>query len=152
MQTPAGGHGGNAAGASAPGGPIPGAAGGIAGAAQQFPEGSAEAALLKFCAAMADSNLTEAGEYISPKAKGMLAQIRDGSITDEKIDTLKESFELTGLTLKPSRQTGAGKSITLGNGKSELLSFTLMKEDDAYLLREFKISKQPANAARLQGR
>lgn len=102
--------------------------------------------------AMADSNLTEAGEYISPKAKGILAQIKDGSITDEKVESLKDSFEPTGLTLKPSRQTGSGKSITLGNAKSELLSFTLMKEEDVYLLREFKVSKQPANAARLQGR
>lgn len=107
----------------------------------KFEQGSAEDALLKFCTAMADSNLTEAGQYVSPKAKGVLAQIRDGSITDEKLDTLKNSFSLQSLTLKPSRPvSGTGKTIVLAN-KSETLSFTLMKEDSVYLLREFKQSK-----------
>lgn len=119
-----------------------GPAGGPGGAAPQFPPGSAEAALLKFCTAMAESNLTEAGQYVSPKAKGVLAQIRDGSITDEKIESLKESFSLQGLTLKPIRPVaGVGKTISLGNAKLETLSFTLMKEDDGYMLREFKVSK-----------
>lgn len=156
---PAGAHAGNPndPAMANPGGPLAGAPGGIGGPqgaagpggaggpGTQFPAGTAEAALQKFCMAMADSNLTEAGEYISPKAKGLLAQIRDGSITDDKIDSLKESFAPQGLQLKPSRNLGTGKSITLSNAKNELLSFTLMKEDDAYLLREFKVSKQPAN-------
>lgn len=120
-----------------------GPAGGIGGgAAPQFAPGTAESALLKFCTAMAESNLTEAGQYVSPKAKGVLAQIRDGSITDEKIESLKESFSLQGLTLKPTRPiAGVGKNISLGNAKQETLSFTLMKEDDGYLLRDFKVSK-----------
>jgi hypothetical protein len=90
---------------------------------------------------MADSNLTEAAQYISPKAKGMLTQIRDGSLTDEKIESLKASFSLQGLQLKPTRSTGVGRTITLGNSKSETLTFTLVKEEDNYLLREFKVSK-----------
>lgn len=128
------------------GGPAPGPGGpggigapGGSGLNGQFPEGSAEAALAKFCAAMADSNLADAAQYISPKAKGMLAQIREGTLTDEKIETLKGSFQ--SLTPKPSRSMNAvGRSMSLTNGK-EALNFTLMKEDDVYLLREFKISK-----------
>ena len=90
-------------------------------------------------------SLTEAGEYISPKAKGLLAQIRDGSITDEKLDGLKSSFAPQDLQLRPSlRASGTGKSIKLGNSKNESLNFTLMKEEETYLLREFTISKAPA--------
>ena len=127
-------------GVSAPGGlgGAPGSGGGLGG--QSFQPGSAEAAVAKFCAAMADSNLTEAGQYISPKAKGLLAQIRDGNITDEKIESLKASFK--ELTPKPSRPLGGvGKTLSLGNSNRESLSFTLMKEDDSYLLRELKITK-----------
>lgn len=92
---------------------------------------------------MADSNLTEAAQYVSPKAKGILSQIRDGNLTTEKLDGLKDSFSLQGLTLKPSRPVGTGKTISLGNAKQETLSFTLMKEDDNYLLRDFKLTKSP---------
>jgi hypothetical protein len=144
---PGGGHGANPAAMAAPGGLNPGGLGipGGAAGASQFAPGSAEEALAKFCVAMADSNLTEAGEYISPKAKGLLAQIRDGSISEEKTDALKESFAPQGLTKVPSRITGTGKTINLSNAKNELLSFTLMKEDDAYLLREFKVGKMQTN-------
>lgn len=91
---------------------------------------------------MADSNLTEAAQYISPRAKGILAQIRDGSISEEKAESLKESFSPQGLTLRPTRPvSGIGKNISLANAKSEGLNFTLVKEEDVYLLREFKISK-----------
>ena len=157
---PAGGHAqanaGNPANPGAPGiGPMPGqpgipggaggpGAGGLGGAgpggAQQFPVGSAEAALAKFCAAVSDSNLTEAAQYISPKAKGLLVQIRDGSMTDEKLESLKASFQ--SLTAKPSRPvSGVGRTISLTNPKWESLTFTLVKEDDTYLLREFKVAK-----------
>ncbi len=145
---PGGGHAGNPAAMAASGGLNPGGLGipGGAAAASQFEPGSAEEALAKFCVAMADSNLTEAAEYISPKAKGLLAQIRDGSLSEEKTDELKESFSPQGLTNLKARQTGVGKAINLGNAKHELLSFTLMREaDDAYFLREFKVSKLPTN-------
>jgi hypothetical protein len=143
---PGGAHAGNPVAMAAPGALNPGGPGipGGAGATSQFEPGSAEEALAKFCVAMADSNLTEAAEYISPKAKGLLAQIRDGSLSEEKTDELKESFVPEGLTKLKTRQTGVGKAINLSNAKHELLSFTLMREaDDAYFLREFKVS--PAN-------
>jgi hypothetical protein len=151
---PGGAHAGNPAAMGVPGALNAGGLGipGGAAAASQFEPGSAEEALAKFCVAMADSNLTEAAEYISPKAKGLLATIRDGSISEEKTDELKESFSPQGMTKLNARQTGVGKAINLGNAKHELLSFTLMREaDDAYLLREFKVSKLPTNT-RVPGR
>jgi hypothetical protein len=151
---PGGAHAGNPAAMGVPGALNAGGLGipGGAAAASQFEPGSAEEALAKFCVAMADINLTEAAEYISPKAKGLLATIRDGSISEEKTDELKESFSPQGMTKLNARQTGVGKAINLGNAKHELLSFTLMREaDDAYLLREFKVSKLPTNT-RVPGR
>ncbi|MEI8379109.1 MAG: hypothetical protein WCJ09_03205 [Planctomycetota bacterium] len=143
-------------GAPMPGAPMPGAPGAIPGGpgtapgnpgggpgagGQQFAAGSAEDSLSKFCLAMADSNLTEAAQYISPKAKGMLQQIREGTIPDDKLEGLKASFAPQGLSLRPTRPVGGGRTINLSNSKNELLSFTLFKEDDSYRVRDFSIKK-----------
>lgn len=123
------------------GGPMPpGAPGGQGGS--QFAAGSAEDTLQKFCIAMSEGNLTSAAEYVSPRAKGTLLQIRDGQLSDDKVNEFKEAFVPSGLTLKPSRNAGGvGKTINLGNAKGQTLSFTLSKEEDVYKLREFTISK-----------
>jgi hypothetical protein len=118
----------------------PGAAGPGGQGTPKLTPGSAEDSLFKFCTAMSEGNLTEAAEYISPKAKGTLAQIRDGSLSDDKTEKLKESFGLQGLKNKPSRNVGIGRTIVLGNANNENLTFTLVKEDDIYKLREFKIT------------
>ena len=116
---------------------------GAGGKAPKFADGSAEDVLLKFCTAMADNNLTAAAEYISAKSKGILVQIRDGSITDEKLDSMKASFSLTGLQIhSPLHDGGGGKMMSLANSKNEILSFTLAKESGAYKLREFKITEK----------
>ena len=97
---------------------------------------------MKFCTAMAEGNLTAAAEFVSPKAKSMLSQIREGQLPDDKVDELKESFVLSGLKTKPSRNTGgSGKTINLGNEKGQTLSFVLSKEDDVYKIKEFTITK-----------
>ena len=97
---------------------------------------------MKFCTAMAEGNLTAAAEFVSPKAKSTLAQIRDGQLPDDKLDELKESFAVSGLKTKPSRNTGgSGKTINLGNEKGQTLSFVLSKEDDVFKLKEFTITK-----------
>ena len=91
---------------------------------------------------MAEGNLTAAAEFVSPKAKSMLGQIREGQLPDDKVDELKESFTMAGLKTKPSRNTGgSGKTINLGNEKGQTLSFVLSKEDDVYKIKEFTISK-----------
>jgi hypothetical protein len=135
-----------------PGGPQGGPGGGPNGQIPKFPEGSAEEALLKFCLAMADNNLTAAAEYISPKAKGLLAEIRDGNISDEKLESMKPSMALEGMKLNSSRQVGTEKRISLGNKQDEILSFSLFKESDVYKLREFKITAgKPSNNRQQQG-
>ncbi len=126
-----------------PGNPGAGPGAGGQGGQQQFAVGSAEDSLSKFCLAMADSNLTDAAQYISPKAKGMLQQIREGTIPDDKLEGLKASFAPQGLSLRPTRPVGGGRTINLANSKNELLSFTLFKEDDSYRIRDFSIKKAP---------
>ena len=91
---------------------------------------------------MSEGNLTAAAEFVSSKAKSLLAQIRDGELPDDRIDEFKEAFKPAGLKLKPSRNnSGSGKTINLGNEKGQTLSFTLSKEDDVYKIKEFTISK-----------
>lgn len=90
---------------------------------------------------MSEGNLTAAAEFVSGKAKSILAQIRDGELPDDKIDEFKEAFKPSGLKQKPSRGSGSGKTINLGNEKGQTLSFTLSKEDDVFKLKEFTITK-----------
>ena len=91
---------------------------------------------------MSEGNLSAAAEFVSGKAKAILAQIREGDLPDDKIEEFKEAFKPSGLKLKPSRNaSGSGKTINLGNEKGQTLSFTLSKEDDIFKLKEFTISK-----------
>ena len=118
----------------------PGGPQGPGGQSPNFPKGSAEEAVMNFCIAIAEDNLTAASDYVSTKAKGQLVQIRDGTIADDKLDAMKPSMVLSTLRLNSTRSFGGGKLISLSNSKNEVLSFTLFKEGEAYKLREFKIS------------
>jgi len=129
-------------GAGAVGGPAGAPGSGAGGGASQFQAGSAEDTLLKFCTAIAEGNLTAAGEHVSSKAKGELSKIREGDVSDARLEELQAAFELKGLQTRPSRNaSGSGKTINLGNAKGQVLGFVLSKEDDVFKLKEFTLSK-----------
>ena len=97
---------------------------------------------MKFCTAMAEGNLTAAGEHVSAKAKGELGKIRDGEVSDARLEELQAAFELKSLQTRPSRNaSSSGKTINLGNAKGQVLAFVLAKEDEVYKLKEFTLSK-----------
>ena len=146
---------GNAGAAGIPGaagqpgaGAIPGAGGGglpgsgASGGGQQFTAGSVEEVLLKFCTAMAEGNLTAAGEHVSSKAKGELGKIREADVSEARLEELRTAFTLKDLQTRPSRSSGgSGKAINLGNAKGQVLAFVLSKEDEVFKVKEFTLSK-----------
>jgi len=98
--------------------------------------------LLKFCTAMAEGNLTAAGEHVSSKAKGELGKIREADVSEARLEELRAAFTLKDLQTRPARSSGgSGKAINLGNAKGQVLAFVLSKEDDVFKVKEFTLSK-----------
>ena len=131
-----GGPGGMAGGPGAMGGP-----GGGGSQAGNFSPGSVDDTLQKFCTAMADGDTAAAAEYIFPKVKGLAGQIREGELSDDKIEEITNA--LSPLTeLQPSGNPTNTKRM-LRNKKNQVLSFVLKKdkEDDTFKITEFSISK-----------
>lgn len=124
-----------------PGG-IPGQPGGGAGGAgSSFPEGSIDDTLQRFCMALADGDTAAASEFVSSKATGLVGQIRDGNLSEEKVEELSDA--ITPISdLQPNAKQKNNKRI-LRNKKNQVLSFTLKKDkdDDTYRIVEFSVSK-----------
>lgn len=105
-----------------------------------FPSGSADEAVYKFCVAMAEGDTAAANEFVSAKSKGILAELHEGTLSEEKIEEVTNLLTpLTELSRNPE-QTGSTKRA-LRNGKGQSISFTLKKEKDAYKITEFSYSK-----------
>ena len=108
--------------------------------APTFPPGSADEAIYNFCVAMADDDTACADEYVSSKAKGLLAELHEGSLSEEKIEEIMNV--LTPLTeLTPNAEQTSSTKRSLRNGKGQSISFTLKKEKEAYHITEFSYSK-----------
>jgi hypothetical protein len=103
--------------------------------------GSVEDTILKFCTAMEDGDTAAAAEFLSPKAKGLVGQLREGELSDEKVEEIKEAISPVA-ELKPNpSQTSTKRSLR--NRKNQVISFTLKKDkdDDSFKITEFAISK-----------
>lgn len=116
-----------------------GGPGGAGGQARSFPAGSADDTLFKFCTAMADGDTAAASEFVSPKAKGTLSKLRDGELSDEKIEEITNAIAPVN-ELQPNPNSNNTKR-SLRNGKNQVLSFTLKKDEDTYKIVEFSVSK-----------
>jgi hypothetical protein len=116
-------------------------AGGAGGANAEFKSGSIDDTLSKFCHAMVDGDTNTAAEYISPKAKGVLASLRDGSLSEEKIEEITQI--LTPLNdLKPGPNQITDTRRNLINAKDQSITFVLKKEKDVYKITELTLPKK----------
>ncbi|MBM4074972.1 MAG: hypothetical protein FJ267_04940 [Planctomycetes bacterium] len=105
---------------------------------------SAEGILYKFVAAMSEGNLTAAGEYVSPKSKGLLETIREGNMAPERVKDVMNACSLEGMQKKPVRanaNSSSSKSIKLGNAKGYTLTFVVAKEDEVFKVKDFSFSR-----------
>jgi hypothetical protein len=108
--------------------------------AREAKTGTIEEVLLSFCTAIADDDTATASDFVSAKATGILAKLRDGDMTDEKIEELVELFTPFN-ELKPTQEQPGGTKRTLRNGNNQVITFTLKKEKDIYKITELALPK-----------
>ena len=78
-------------------------------------------------------------EYISPKCKGLLGDIRDGHATDSQKEDLKKLFAGNLQPLgKPRTESGA-KVMSIRNGEGATITFKVKKEGEAQRIIEMSV-------------
>lgn len=103
--------------------------------------GTADEVLFHFCMAMSEDDTTTASDYISTKATGTLAKLRNGELAEAKIEELTDLFmPLTELQSRPDQGEG-GNTRSVINGRNQTITFTLKKEKDIYRITELKFTK-----------
>lgn len=95
--------------------------------------------MLTFASHVASGEYEGLDEIISPRAKDVLAQIRDASADDSTIEDMKELFA----TAKPQndsvRPATGGKSVTLKNEDGKSITITAVREKGGFKVKEMKI-------------
>lgn len=127
--------------------------GGAAADPTKIPPGSPDEAVYNFCKAISDDNTATASDWISDSARGAADQLRDGTLSEEKIaDIVKfmTPFNVGG-DLKPVATRGDNKANSRQlkrTSTGQVMEFTLKKEKDAYRITEFKVSKAKESKSR----
>lgn len=140
-----------------PGGGVPGAAGGagIPGGAQgqggvpQSPQslaGTAEFSAESIVIQALKGDASGLEEFISPKCKGVLGDIRDGKATEKQIDDLKKLF--TGLKGVGSKSENGAKVLTLRNADNSTITFRVKKEGEEFKVIEMTVKAGVAKKGR----
>ena len=119
----------------------PGASGaGNAGTPQNpsSPAGTPEYSAEKVVVQLLAGDISGLEEFISPKCKGPLADVRDGKATDKQKDELKKLF--TGLqgAGKPRMESSA-KVIPVRNAEGATITFRVKKENDSHKIIEMTV-------------
>jgi hypothetical protein len=140
--------GGNQPAANAGGGPQrPG--GDASGNNQNRPKpGSWEHAVLTFVEKVAAGDYSTLDYVVSSRAKGLLAEIRNGELSPERIDELKASFDSAAPQPETFKNTGAAIVITMKGKLGHAIVLTVGKEDGVFKVRDLKISEPGATKKR----
>lgn len=102
--------------------------------------GSPDEVVYNFCLAMADDDTATAGDYVSPNAKGLLGQLRDGDLPEEKIEELVSFLKQPGN--EPVREPPNSTKRTLRNRRNQSsMSFVLKKEKDLFRITDLAFTK-----------
>jgi hypothetical protein len=145
---------GGAAGAGAAGNPLAGAipgaegqygAGGGQSGIGNFDEDDPEAVVGKFASAVLADDYETAGKYVADKATGMLATVREGTISDNQKQQLKAY--MTGLKHIASRAQGRSKTANFNGGSNKVLSFKIEKISDEFVISDLDINDAPRKRA-----
>jgi len=89
---------------------------------------------------MAAGNTNTAGEYVSSKAKGALAQLREGGLDDDKTEELTNLF-IPFDKLSAGSDQSSNTSRSVRNSKKQTITFKLKKEDDVFKITEMTYTK-----------
>lgn len=124
-------------------GAFPGGEGypGASGSGGNFKEGSAEAVVDKFAAAVQADDYESAASYVAEKATGMLKTVRDGSISDNQKQQLKAY--VTGLKYISTRPQGRTLTANFNGGSNKVLAFKLEKVEEEFVISGLTIRDAP---------
>ena len=102
--------------------------------------GTAEYSAQKVVLQLLGGDLSGLEEFISPKCKGMLGDVRDGKATDQQKEELKKLFNGLQATGKPKLENGA-KVITVRNADGAIITFKVKKEGDDQKVTEMTVKQ-----------
>ncbi len=102
--------------------------------------GTAEYSAQKVVLQLLGGELSGLEEFISPKCKGMLGDVRDGKATDQQKEELKKLFNGLQATGKPKLENGA-KVITVRNADGAIITFKVKKEGDDQKVTEMTVKQ-----------
>ena len=137
-----------AGGAGLPNGAIPGGAEGIPGAGQvqQFEKTSVEYPVQKVMLGLVSGNLEGLDEVVSEKAKGLLAEVRDATLSEDRLAELQEQFAKPQLAGKP-KVNGPATTVVLRGEAGDHITFSVARDkgEEVYKVREMSIRPNTKN-------
>ena len=135
------------AGAGAPGSGFAGPAG-AAGTPQnpQSPAGTAEFSAESVVIQALKGDASALAEFISPKCKGVLGDIRDGKASEKQIEELRKT--LTGVKGVGAKTDNGVKVLTLRNADNSTVTFRVKKEGEDYKVIEMSVKAGVAKKGR----
>jgi len=85
-------------------------------------------------------------DFISPKCKGVLADIRDGKATEKQIDDLRKQF--TGVKGVGAKTENGVRVLTLRNAENLTITFRVKKEGEDFKVIEMTVKAGAAKKGR----
>lgn len=128
------------AGAAGSGGP---GSGGPSGGVPQSPSaqvGTAEYSAQKVVLQLLSGDVSGLEEFISPKCKGLLGDVRDGKATEQQKEELKKLFVGLQAVGKPRVDSGA-KVLTVRNSDGATITFKVKKEGESQKVTEMTVKQ-----------
>ena len=132
---------------AAPGGGFAGGSG--AGGVPQNPQslaGTAEFSAESVVIQALKGDTSGLAEFISPKCKGPLGDIRDGKATEKQLEDLKKTF--TGVKGVGMKTENGVKVLTLRNADNSTITFRVKKEGEDYKVIEMTVKAGVAKKSR----
>ena len=125
-----------------PGAGFSGGAGGQSGTptTPQSPAGTAEFSAESVIVQLLKGDASSLAEFISPKCKGVLGDVRDGKATEKQIEDLKKLFVGIQPVGRPKTENGT-KVMTIRNADHTTITFRVKKEGE-----DFKVTEMTTKA------
>ncbi len=114
----------------------------------QHKQGTLDYAITEFAGKIAAGDYAGLEYVISSKAKGLLAEIRDGEISDDKKTELKATFASATPQENTRKNKGSTVEIYLKGKLGHMLQLSVGKEDGVFKIRELKIHEPGATKKR----
>jgi hypothetical protein len=128
-----------------PGGGGLGPAGYGAGGQNQAKPGSFEHVVTEFTNKMSAGDYTGMDELVASKARGTLAEIRDGELSEDQQAELKSAFEEASVDLKTRKNRGATIEVYAKGKQGHRILLAVGKDGDQLKLRDMDI-REPSGS------